>query len=77
MPRRNVFIRQEDIDAWDTMRNRPDWLHKKLVEYKNAHLGVDLTDVKTEKNLGEIIADSSQPDELPPQIIAGIEDAEE
>lgn len=74
MPRRNVFIRAEDIDAWDTMQKRPEWLHKKLQEYKNGHLGLDLTEKNDEKNPGEIIADS---DELPPLIIAGIDDAED
>ena len=73
MPRRNTFIRKEDIEAWDNMPNRPEWLHDRLQEYKNGHMGIPITDDKPP----ETPADDSAPPEQFEQIIAGIEDADE
>lgn len=56
------------------MKDRPQWLHDCLVRYKNAHMGLDLTEVKDEKPMGDILAEAAVP---PPLIIAGIEDADE
>lgn len=72
MPRRNVFIRKEDLEAWDTMPDRPKWLHKRLQEYKNGHMGYKITD----EILPETpLVQSESPVQLPP-IIAGIDDSE-
>lgn len=78
MPRRNVFIRKEDIEAWDSMKGRPEWLHKCLSDYKNAYMGLDLTDTEFRKHTGEMKSPRSAQNEDPlPLIIAGIEDADD
>jgi hypothetical protein len=32
MPRVNIYIRKEDVDKWDAIENRPEWIHEKLNE---------------------------------------------
>jgi len=32
MPRVNIWIRVEDVDKWNAIKNRPEWLHEKLNE---------------------------------------------
>jgi len=72
MPRRNIFIRNEDVEAFDTIKDRPEWLHNHIQEYMHGKM-LPVTDVKPP----EIFDDSNvEPTDFP-NIIAGIEDAEE
>lgn len=72
MPRRNTWIRTEDVEIWDNIPDRPDWLHRKLQEWKAAHDDASAGGVPPVDMSGPPL-----PDEQLPQIIAGIEDAEE
>lgn len=72
MPRRNIFVRNEDIEAWDTMKDRPEWLHNHIQEYMHGKV-LPGTEV-----VAPPIVDDSTPEPVDfPNIIAGIEDADE
>lgn len=30
MPRVNIYIRNEDLDRWNAIEDKPEWLHEKL-----------------------------------------------
>lgn len=32
MPRVNVYIRKEDWEAWESLADKPDWLHQSLAK---------------------------------------------
>lgn len=34
MPKVTIWIRNEDVSKWETIANRPEWLHE--------HLGIDI-----------------------------------
>lgn len=73
MPRRSLFIRNEDIEAWDSMPDRPDRVHSMILGYKNAELGYSKTEVDVQKRSASPPTDPSDF----PTIIAGIEDADD
>ena len=32
MPRFNIYIRNDDLDAWNAIENKPAWIHANLME---------------------------------------------
>ena len=46
MPRKNIYIRNEDLDKWDAIESKPEWLHTHL----QVEVGIDVVDT----DLGEI-----------------------
>lgn len=32
MPRFNIYIRKQDLEAWDKIQNKSQWIHIKLLE---------------------------------------------
>ena len=38
MPRRDIWIRKEDLSIWNALESRADWLHEALNKKKEASL---------------------------------------
>lgn len=36
MPRYNIWIRVDDNDIWQSIQDKPEWLHRKLQEEQNV-----------------------------------------
>lgn len=41
MPRRTVWVRDEDLDAFEAIRDRPEWLHKAIQASKRAPINLE------------------------------------
>jgi hypothetical protein len=41
MPDYHVWVRKEDETIWNSIQDRPEWLHKKLQEEKDRHTRID------------------------------------
>jgi len=35
MPNRTIYVREDDIEAFDAIEDRPEWLHRAILEIPN------------------------------------------
>jgi len=49
MPNKTVYIRNDDLDKWDAIKDKPEWLHNHLSidEKRLAHLKEQLAKLET------------------------------
>lgn len=49
MPRRTIHVRKSDVETFDRIEDRPDWLHYIISRYKGPLSDIKVKEVKVKK----------------------------